>query len=537
MKRTLIAGIVAAGFLITGPAFADARKDAVKAQIAEVSSDVLWLKYYEKVHSNRPNSSTENFKNGGMKEAYRGWVYEVTSQCNVDLHQCQKGWDLFKGKGTPEVKTWVRDVMEFAKWGGSTRGHTETSGQRFVSKISHDYDSIARSAIGLALFRFNDADAAGAIAKTLAGPQEIADLYRGCRVPYGVRALWLQGAAGKAHAPTMLSALKLYEKRCDRKQLSWMLPVLDTWTLTPAQTADMETFCSEKVWQEDIGTTGPTIACLRYMGAIGSKSSDVREHVANFAQGNDNGVRVEGIRTAGRLGVKSVKAFLQARVAKAYNKTSTNVRKGKKYVKKYTDTWRTSFDATGSAVALFGMGDKTAAKAIAFWLSFRDSNGGKDFMDNKGFKEVARELAFAHPKVRKKLTSMTSKAFKAGLKHASKKPGMHRDLFGIAIGLSHVGDKAALTYLMNVLKGSDKNAIRELLQAWGGEPDQMLRLGRSTVGLGRFPVGPGLYSAADAEAVMSTIAKRLKFWRDAEMKQDGIATVLSIRAVVAAAKL
>jgi len=508
--------------------------------VAKIDKDPLWLKYYDMspdAVSKRPSAHPDTHRVSGMKKGYYNWVYAITSKCNIDLHQCQYGWDLFLGKGTDPLKNWVRDVMEFAKWGDANTGGGDRYGKRFVSKISHDIHSIPRSAIGMAMYK--QPGAADAIAKTLAKPVLIDDLYRKCTAGYGARGLWLQGADGKKHVDTLLAALKHNTNGCSRPQLSWMLPNLDTWTLSPEQLKGMEAFCSEKVWQENVGNVRPKLACLRYMGAIGTKNSDVHEFIRNYAEGNENSLRAEGIRTAGRLGLKSTKKFLKARLAKNYREKSKKVKKGKKYVQKKTDTWSTNFDAVSSAVALMGMGDKNAPKAIAYWLSYRTVGKSKRmaFMWNQGFKEVARDLAFAGPKAKKKVIAMASKAFKQGVKYADDTPDLHRDLFAIAIGLSHVGDKAALKYLMEILGASDKNLIKELLHAWGGEPQKMLELGRSTVGLGRFPVGKGGYSAKDAQKVIDTIKKRMKFWASGELKQDGIACALSIQAGIAAEKL
>jgi hypothetical protein len=86
------------------------------------------------------------------------------------------------------------------------------------------------------------------------------------------------------------------------------------------------------------------------------------------------------------------------------------------------------------------------------------------------------------------------------------------------------------------LKGADDNRTKELLWAWGGEPHKLLEGGRSTVGLGRFPIGKGGHAAADGEAIIEIVKKRLKFWNAGEMKQDGIEMAIAIQAGIEAAK-
>ncbi len=535
--RKLVPACTAVALALFGTvAYAKPGADVVK----QITKDPLWLKYYDMsadAVSKRPSAQPETAKSTGMKQAYYKNIYAITSKCSIDLHQCPFGWDLFLGKGTQPLKEWVYEVMEFAMWGDANTGRDDRYGKRYLSKISHDIHSIPRSAIALAMFEAPQA--ADAIAKTMAKPVLIDDLYRKCTAAYGARGLWLQGAAGKKHLDTFLAALKHNTQGCKRPQVSWMLPHLDTWTLPAEQVKGMESFCTEQIWQENVGDTRPKTACLRYMGNINSTNSDVHEFVKSFAEGKNNTLRAEGIRTVGKLGIKSTEKFLQGRLAKAYREQTRKVKEGKKYVKKKTDTWNNNFDAVSSAVALMGMGDKNAPRAIDYWLSYRPKGktGKMAFMWNQGFKEVARELAFAHPQAKQKLVGLTSKAFKAGLKHAENNDQLHRDLFAIAIGLSHVGDKDALKYLMGVLGGSDKNLVRDLLHAWGGEPSKMVELGRSTVGLGRFPVGKDGYSAKEAQKVIDTIKKRLKFWSGGELKQDGIACALSIKANIAAAKL
>jgi hypothetical protein len=503
----------------------------------EIGKDPLWQKYYP--GGGGPSNAPTLFKVANLREEFK-FTHDIGSQCNIDLHQCQWGWDSFLGKPDPVLAQWLIDVLAFALWQDEGSSGGDRYGLRYMSKVSNDGNALPRSAIALGWVK--QEGAADAIAKTLAVPREIDDLYgAGCTAGYAVRGIWLQGADGKKQLPVLLKALehntkgRLSSSSCRREHLAAMLPHLDTWTLSPDEVKQMETLCLT-VFQEDIGSALPKAACLRYMGAISSTHSEVRDFIANFAQGNDNFLRVEGIRAAARIGHPDVETFLSGRLAKNYSKVKKSVEKGKKKVDVEVEQWNTNFDAVQAAVALFGLGDATAGKAIAYWVSFEERGGKPNLANNKALNELCREAPFMSPKTLAKLQPMLVKAFETAQKGLATNPQLEYDVFKVALGLSHVGDKGALKYLTAVMNGADDSRTKELLWAWGGEPDKLLEGGRSTIGLGRFPMSKGRYTPADGEAIIALVKKRLKFWNDGEMKQDGIEMAIAIQAGIEAAK-
>lgn len=521
--------------LLSVPSTAEARP--AKDVSEQIAADALWLRYFEP--GKRPFSTPGPFKSLRPKAGTEA-LTALSRQCQGQLQSCAYGHKVFAGtRPEPKVVQWLFDTLAIAKWADSSPSGSNRYGESWASKIGTDRHSLPRAAGAMAWFK--QPKGAAAIANTLTTSKRMTDLFRKeCQAPKVFRALWWYGSDGKAQLPTILKALTFHikghtgasESGCKRSHVSTFLPYLDTWTLSPAQITQVETFCTGTVLQESVGSTHPKLACLRYMGAIASKNSAVRDFVQNLSTSNDTALQLEAFRAAGRMGLASAKPALKKALSRNYAMQQRNVKKGKRYKKVKVHTWNTGFNAIPAAVALLGMGDKDALNAIKYWLGI-DVNGSSLSLASSGHEFLFKEAAFAHPKALKKLRPLLNKWFALVYKGAQKSTSLESPLLKAAIGLSHIGDKNALKVLAQTLKGGDRNKIKHILEAWGGNHKLVVKPGRSTVGLGRFPVGARGYSVSDAKALLGLIQKQFKMW-DKSLKSLGITVALGIQAGILA---
>jgi len=375
--------------------------------------------------------------------------------------------------------------------------------------------------------------AAARIAATIETEKKQGDLWQEyAQHPY--EALYYMGA--KEQLPAILKGLSFKERNPSRTQIKPTLLHLPTWTLSDEQVGQVADLCVElfTATKEDKKAIA---ACIRYLGLVQIKHEDARDFITNYANGQgDSWLHLHGIRAAASLGLKDSKESFQDNLKKAYREKIERIRKGKKRIEKKVDTWSAHHQAVPSAVALMGMKDKKAAKAIDYWLGFEERGGREQFVHNQGFKLLAREANFADPKTKKKLHKLLTKAWKKAVKLAEDNSSLERDIFQGAIGLSQLGDQGALDYLTRYIKGKKgrESDIREILKAWGGETKAIMHGGNSNIGIGHLSVGKGAIKPKAAEALVKAIVKRMKFWSDVNMKILATNVVLDLQARIKA---
>jgi hypothetical protein len=539
MKEGL-AGIVmgAATFLLVmGIAHGEERNQSTVA--TEVKADEILAKY-RMDYGVGENSS--QIMGGQIKHPAYKALFD--SDCRSDIRACKLGWDAFKGKIDAAYKEIFVDALKIAQWGGRhgcakvpQDGNNQVcgpKGDRWVFKIEgpHSNGSIsATAAHGLHIFGVDGA--ADSIVATIADEQKANDLW-GKGMYHPIDALFYMGA--KSKLGDMLKTLKWTSKHKNVTHVKHLLMYLHTWSLSEEEVEQVASHCNE-LFENSEAHVREIAACVRYLGLVGSKNSDAREFITSYAAGQgDSWVTIHAIRSVAGLNEKGAKSNLQENLKKAYSKRSYRVKKGKKYIKKDRDTWNANFNAVESAVALFGMGDKKAKKAIEFWTGFEERGGSQQFVHGQGFRLLARDANFAEPKSKKKLTKLLSKAFKKALKYSKDSSGMSSDLFSIALGLTQLGDKAALGFLMEYVTGKKgrESDINQILESWGGDPNDIMHGGNSKIGIGHLPVGGEGFSVKDATKVATTLKKRMKFLRDKRMRRTIMTTVLDIMARVKA---
>jgi hypothetical protein len=549
-KTPILCTLAIALFFVSGPAMAQVKrkhkagsvedqqhqKQLRNAMCAKINKDPLWLKYYAPKERTSNMCHPDRWLWPGFKEAV---LMKQKNECSWAMENCKFGWNQFMGKKVPAViGPYLKDALAFDLWDGINPGGNSAKinwGAGYFFKVGEFGSNSRRKAAlkaAVSLAYFKQPGAADALAKTIAGPKEQQELWW-CSSSNAYRGLWLLG--GKAHLKTILDGLeRRFVKRwvpkgmCSREHVHTMLPLLASWKLTPVQNKRIENFCAETIFGSE--EKHAKHACLRYLGRIATKHGDARDYIANFVTSDNRWFLTSAIRAAGQAKIKELKGALIKRLARQYLPKTHSVKKGKKYVRVKTDFWQTGFRVVPTAVALIGMGDKTALKAAKFWLGTENRKGQIRLTWSQGFTELAKETAFANSAALKKLKPLLAKTLKTILKGAATNRGLERPAYVAAIYMSQIGDPTALKHLISLIKGGDRNQIIRIMAGWGGEPGRILRMGRDSPGLARFPVGKGGYSVKQAQQVITLIKKRLKFWSDTNVKTRAIEAALNIQA-------
>ena len=468
-------------------------------------------------------------------------LQKAHQECSRGVESCDLSWKALAGKPVEGASKFFMDALDMNMWSGAhgCAGTPQVCGPSgldwsFTIEGPHTRyrpGSAVPAVKGLALYPTEGA--AARIAATIETDKKQGDLWQEyAQHPY--EALYYMGA--KEQLPAILKGLSFKARNPSRSHVKPTLLHLPAWTLSDEQVGQIADFCVElfTATKED---NKAIAACIRYLGVVQTKHEDAQEFIANYANGQgDSWLHLHGIRAAASLGLKDSKENLQDNLKKAYREKIERIRKGKKRIEKKVDTWSAHHQAVPSAVALMGMKDKKAAKAIDYWLGFEERGGREQFVHNQGFKLLAREANFADPKTKKKLHKLLAKAWKKAAALAEDNSGLDRDVFQGAIGLSQLGDQGALDYLIRYIRGKKgrESDIREVLKAWGGETKALMHGGNSNIGIGHLSVGKDALKPKAAEALAKTIVKRMKFWSDVNMKILATNVVLDLRARIKA---
>ncbi len=294
-----------------------------------------------------------------------------------------------------------------------------------------------------------------------------------------------------------------------------------TWGLSADQQKKVEAVCL-KMFQGEGGKLAKgrekdiVVPCMRFLGLSASKNSDAIEFVENYLGENLKG---DAARCLGGMGYKKAKSALKDVLAKQKTK--------KKIKKKKVTIWYPRKASVAAAVALLGMGDKDAGKAIKMWLKVDKKE--KRLMDSSGFEMTVLELPWAGAKSKKKLVKMVKKAFKTVEKLSKKEDNLKNYANRAAIALVQAGDKSSMKYLLATLKGNKKDLRNEILIGLGGHTNYYgsFRTGTGGIGIG----GKKGVGKKEVAALEKMILKRLKFWKsDRGAKQKAMRAILDMRA-------
>jgi hypothetical protein len=265
-------------------------------------------------------------------------------------------------------------------------------------------------------------------------------------------------------------------------------------------------------------------SCWRYLARIGSKNADLKEHLTTAASQPSTHEGLDALRAIGLLQHKGAKAQLSTILKKISGKKSVQVKTGKTFKSIKVDSWTGTNDAVTAAIALVGMGDAAAMKAINYWLSV----GDRVFYDSYAFPMLLFETTLAHPAAQTKLSKPiqdTLKKIKPWID--GNDSTMTRNYNDGYVALLQMGDKAGLPRVLSVLAGAELEQIREVLRQLGGHdiPLQYQRLGTQGV-----RVGKGGLSPADATKILDVIRKRMTFWTDKTAKMYATRVIMDLEA-------
>ncbi|MGB0590630.1 MAG: hypothetical protein ACPGU1_13210 [Myxococcota bacterium] len=520
--------------LVASPVAAEGRDQRVVAK--EMLANELLKTYRTDI---QVGENTSQIHQGQVKHPLLKLIH---SDCSRGVESCEASWKALAGKPMEGVGQVFFDALDTNQWTGphGCAGSPQVcgpSGENWSFTIEGPHTrarpkSAVPAAKGLVLYPVEGA--AARIAATIETEKKQGDLWQEyVAMPY--EALYYMGAKDQLGA--ILKGLTFNARNKERSQVKPTLLHLPAWSLAPEQVEQIASFCVELFSSTDENNR-PIAACIRYLGMVETTHEDAREFIANYANGQgDSWLHLHGIRAAAGLALKDAKENLQGNLKKAYREKTLRIRKGKKRIEKKVDTWSAHHQAVPSAVALMGMKDKQAAKAVAYWLSFEERGGSEQFVHNQGFRLLAREANFADPKTKKKLLKLLSKAWKKAAKLAESQSGMERDVFQAALGLSQLGDKAAVDLLVSYIKGKKgrESDIREIFKAWGGDTKAIMHGGNSNIGIGHLTVGKTGVPAKLAQSVADVIVKRMKFWSDKNTKGLATNVVLDLKARIAGA--
>ncbi len=470
----------------------------------------LILKYMEKDPTCKKYMA---FKIRGNDYQLR-WTHPVaqkmTKQCSsVSYLYCKPAWNAFDGKPMKGAAAFVKATMEVAKWGDN--------GKYWTWKFQYHASGVGRRAM-LGSVVFKVPNAAKLIAATMDSREKITKLHTN-DTQEPMQALWYLGA--KQYTDTIINSLDHWDYAAHR---NFAMFFLWNWKLTKAQKNKVVNHCIEKVFRGTKRKAKRSVrACLLFLGRVKTRNKKAKQYLENLLESNDGGQWA--MRAAGYMGYKSVKRDLQKLLKKEHRKKTVYVGSRRKKI----DAWNSSDLAVAAAVALVGMGDRKALKAIKYWASYNKKY--KRPVDSGGCEAVAYEVGFASPKAKKKITKILLKALK-NLERDDKR-GNLRYKRAVIVGLAQAGARKVLKPLLRELRGRDQRGLLQILKGIGGAKTLWHDSRRGLVGIA---VGKGGFSVRDAQKVAKYIRGRIEFYSDSSSKRFAIQAVLDIEARIKAAK-
>lgn len=441
---------------------------------------------------------------------YTGYCYKTLLKCNVS-------WDATTGNPVAGAKEFFQASLATANWGG----YWQFKFQSVDPWVGF------RAMYGSVLY--NVPNAVDLIADTLSSREKFINIYGGprtksyareeARLPY--LALFYLGAKNKADV--MIDRLNV-----PGLHQSHFLNFAHFWTLSPAQKTKIEGICLKAIG-EARGDGAVKRSCMRYLSRIGSKNSDLIEHMMTFASKDGSDEGMDAIRALGILKAKKAKKHLQGLFKKANFMRSMSVKKGRKYKQVKVSSWPGNDNVASVVMALVAMGDGGAMKAVQHWTSM----AGDSLLNNRGFENLVFEATLSSPAAQKKVSKAILGTLKK-LKRYTSNSSMERAYRYGHVALLQMGNKAGLKHVMEVLGGSDSSAIKETLQQLGGMCTPMSTRLR---GIQRIRVGKGGISVGDARKLMALIQKRMKFWSDRYIKTYATQVVMELMGLIKSASL
>jgi hypothetical protein len=451
---------------------------------------------------------------GGITSA--GWkdvVFRKTVKyCGANWH-CKPALTTIKGKTNKSLREYYADGLVTE----THKGYSEWVMTYIVEK--HYYDA------AYGAFIHGVPKLADLLAPTVNSKEKIDTLWHG----YAGRAYWVLFYLGaKNKMKDMIAGLPEGNDGVDHVKA--MYSFSQSWNLSKENTKALEEFCTGTVFQESNHRTA-TPYCLRWFGQINTKNKLAKRFVKKYI--NDHSYKLEAIRTAGKLNLKDTKSLLQGFLKKSYSKQQVWVKVGRKSKRKKIDTWSRGYNSIPSAVALYGMGDKTAKKAIKYWMKYDKK---KSKCDHTAVQALFVEMLYASKKTQKKLKKDLKKLYKKMLKGQKKNSQLEGLVRRAALYFLQLGDTIGLKSIIKIIESGDNNNIIALLEGLGGDPTKWVGSSRGYAGLGHLTIGKKGLKAK----VLKKIAKKLKsefmMWNNYQVKGLANRTWFALNARILHAK-
>ncbi len=504
MRKTLIGLAV----LLAVPAVAPQPARAQSSRILKYMERDPQCKKY--INFNRRGNSFRMVWRPGVaakwaRKCHTSWSYAV----------CKPGWDAFQGRPMPGVADFIKAAVAVAKW--------RDNGKEWAYKLQYFKNIGGNAMLGLVLYKVPNA--AQLAVASFNSPKKIKELASDHSKAY--RVLWYLHAT--KFTDIMIRMMNFRNSYAYHQR--WGLHVLPAWKLTAAQKKSLENLCVTKIFPGTDGQDKKTVPdCLRFLGRIKSRNSDARDFAMNYL--SNNSVHKEAARALGLMGHRGAKRKLQRMLKQNYRKSYKYVKRGRRSRRVNIDTWSGYQATTSVAVALVGMGDRTAKKAIKYWTGYDRKKKRLD--STGGWESLSYDLSFATKKAYKTIRRSFLKTYKRLLKDSGTKRGLQRYALAATIGLAQAGDKAAVKPLLGYLRNANQRDLVFLLRRIGGDVERYDDQDR--MGSGYIRVGKGGLKVSLAKKIAKEIRRRFKFWSDRGTKRYAILATLDIEARIKAAR-
>jgi hypothetical protein len=434
----------------------------------------------------------------------RGWkdknLWRAVYTCGGSWY-CTHSWNVILGKSSAQLRSYYTDALHTYLWNGRPK-FTLSFIHRGIQK-GLAIKALLHGVPGLA----------DRLAPTIDSNKEIHWLW-GSNAGDVYWSLFYLGAKNKL--PAMFSGLS--EVRLSANHVRAIYGFSYAWKLSKAQVRKLETLCTAKVF----GPGKYKVAeanCLRWLGRTTTRNKLAQRFVRKYVTSSYSVPQAEAIRAAGALRLKAAKRKLQDNLAKAYAKRTRLVKRGRRYKRVKSDTWSTNWNAVPSAVALLGLGDRQAKKAIGHWTQI-DRKTGR--CNHTAIEHLFVEAVFAHPRAQKKLNRTLKKLYKKMVKLQRKNRTLRGTVRRAALALLQMGDRAGLKVALQVLTDGDRGNVGDLLSGLGANPHGWVGPAGNRAGLGHITVGKGGLKTRDAQKLANKIKAEFPMWNDKGLRAKAL---------------
>jgi hypothetical protein len=475
MKITIILSLVCAFLSLSTIAFAKNRGSEEERK-AMLNKHPTILKYINPAHSF--NTRWKNSKlwdkfqlGGGSWHSKHSWKSITGPKDTILTAFFSDAFEVYKWNGQPQ---WVLQHIRFGH-------HKDTATGAFFHKVPKLADKLAA---------------------TIDTPKKVNALW----LNYSASPYWTLFYLGAKHKlPQMIKGLDGVKK--SQLHLRAFYQFVSAWKLNKTQIKSLTTFCTTKVFVKPAYAKAKA-HCLRWLGTVGTKDPTAIKFILSMANDRKRPVALEAMRTISRLNYSgAMRRLLQKKLTKAHQ-PARRLRWGGSPKATGGGTWSPNYFAPTAAIGLMGSGDAKATQAIKYWFGF----DAKIRCNHQAVAKIFVGATLASAKAQKAIKPWLLWAYKKMLMLRKKDYRMPKTLYTASIALIQMGDKTGLKVVNEILDGSDRKAITQLLIGMGSDPSKLIGGYYNIVGKGFIPVGKGGFSVKDAKALLSKLKSRFSKW-------------------------